>query len=784
MVAEHGRPRLAEHIVDVLVPLIIEEIVEVLKTVFQEQISEKICKHIGHVHVPRAVEQATEVPKTSSRDRTWQCTAEQILDVLVPEMAKQVVEVSETVSRDGVQQRTVEQTVDAPVPQAVEELAEVSRVFSQDGIQQRAMEQTTPATSLAEMIVEVPVARTPEKAQQVANTLVQHNVNTVEVERPQIIKQTWQKPIIQEKINQVTKHVEVPLVQFFNKVDEIPVVAQRQILMVQTVQKTMEIPQLQCDNKMVDNPEVPQVHVVKKTVEDPQFEIVQKTVENPENFPQLLVADKVVDVPVVLVVQAPQVQVSEKTVEISQLQAVEKIVEIRETQMIQSIQTSESLKPDDPDAKTKFFAEEALHGVGGLIFDTHGNRVASELGGRNCVTGEMRKNKPSFSLALNKATSDDIAWQRKQYTGRGVTKLHESGTTLAEGMEAPVSKMSDSIEAHCQASLKSAKDPDGEPCPAFTSDKSWDEASGKTVAHRQVPLIQRVQKTVEVPRVQFIDKLVDDPAVMRREAFNIEARELIVDESVGAKQQGSERPLSPKKRRLPVEIESGFQSGEQSDLDAESKHERFKDLVLPSSQSCLCVSIASSDEGEVEAGDGSTEDWTEVKKRGRKKPTKKSTASSGGEEEELKQHAEATSLVQGGEHRREEDAQVPGSELVQMAPNMGAGGSHPQAMMDQERDKELREIRRMVEFLVHRERKLDVRTDVAARRLERLERESSQLEDEELETSLEGALTDRTKVAKLIVDKWFVDKGYGFGRAPTGEVVFIHASVVQGAKCS
>ena len=160
-------------------------------------------------------------------------------------------------------------------------------------------------------------------------------------------------------------------------------------------------------------------------------------------------------------------------------------------------------------------------------------------------------------------------------------------------------------------------------------------------------------------------------------------------------------------------------------------------------------------------------------------------ASSDGEEEELKHQAEGTSLVQGREHRRQEDetdAQVPGSELVQMAPNMGAGGSHPQAMMDQERDKELREIRRMVEFLVHRERKLDVRTDVAARRLERLERESSQLEDEERETSLEGALTDRTKVAKLTVDKWFVDKGFGFGKAPTGEVVLIHASVVQGAE--
>ena len=203
-------------------------------------------------------------------------------------------------------------------------------------------------------------------------------------------------------------------------------------------------------------------------------------------------------------------------------------------------------------------------------------------------------------------------------------------------------------------------------------------------------------------------------------------RELIEDDSVGVKQQGSERPLSKKKRRLPVETESDFQSGEQFDLDTESNHERFKDFVLPSSQSCLCVSIASSDEGGEEAGHGSTEGWTEVKKRGRKKPTKKSTASSDGEEEELRQQAETTSLVQGRDSGREEDetdTQGPGSELVQVAPNMEAGGSHLQATMDQEWAKELREIRQMVEFLVQRERKLDVKTDVAAKKLERLERE-------------------------------------------------------------
>ena len=52
-------------------------------------------------------------------------------------------------------------------------------------------------------------------------------------------------------------------------------------------------------------------------------------------------------------------------------------------------------------------------------------------------------------------------------------------------MEAPVSKMPDSIEACCQASLKTANDPDGGPYPAFASDKSWNEASGKTGSEKK-----------------------------------------------------------------------------------------------------------------------------------------------------------------------------------------------------------------------------------------------------------------------------------------------------------
>ena len=62
------------------------------------------------------------------------------------------------------------------------------------------------------------------------------------------------------------------------------------------------------------------------------------------------------------------------------------------------------------------------------------------------------------------------------------------------------------------------------------------------------------------------------------------------------------------------------------------------------------------------------------------------------------------------------------------------------------------------------------------------EREQHEADDDEHEANLQEALTNQTKAVKVLVDKWFVDKGYGFGKAPTGEVVFIHASTVQRAE--
>jgi len=138
------------------------------------------------------------------------------------------------------------------------------------------------------------------------------------------------------------------------------------------------------------------------------------------------------------------------------------------------------VKPDDPDAKIKFLAAEALRGVGGLVLDANGRRFANELGRRDYVTGEMWKNKPPFRLCLNKAASDEIAWHCKHYTGRGVMKFYASGADLAKDMGVELSVLEQTHEAHYQAAKKTEKDPDGGSYPAYPSGKSWDEASGKT----------------------------------------------------------------------------------------------------------------------------------------------------------------------------------------------------------------------------------------------------------------------------------------------------------------
>ena len=93
-------------------------------------------------------------------------------------------------------------------------------------------------------------------------------------------------PVVVQRQVSTAQTMEVPPLQFVNRVVDIPVLAQRQISM-ETVQKTIEISQLKHTDRVDDVPvvlvvQVPQVQVVAETVEIPQLRIVEKIDETPE----------------------------------------------------------------------------------------------------------------------------------------------------------------------------------------------------------------------------------------------------------------------------------------------------------------------------------------------------------------------------------------------------------------------------------------------------------------------------------------------------------------------
>ena len=89
------------------------------------------------------------------------------------------------------------------------------------------------------------------------------------------------------------RRLNVPQVQFYDKVDDMTVVMRRLVPMVQPVQKTMEVLPLQFIDKVVDIPvaALRQIHMNRD---------VQKTME----IHQLQFLDKASDAPAVLVVSA------------------------------------------------------------------------------------------------------------------------------------------------------------------------------------------------------------------------------------------------------------------------------------------------------------------------------------------------------------------------------------------------------------------------------------------------------------------------------------------------
>ena len=106
---------------------------------------------------------------------------------------------------------------------------------------------------------------------------------------------------------------------------------------------------------------------------------------------------------------------------------------------------------------------------------------------------------------------------------------------------------------------------------------------------------------------------------------------------------------------------------------------------------------------------------------------------------------------------------------------------------------ELLQVRELVGVLVRRERCAEMKAEIATRRLNRMEKERDAEGETECEATLEEALTNQSKVVQVIVDKWFVDKGFGFGTtrqkrspsctpAPCRELKCLRSALTRGCK--
>ena len=105
--------------------------------VLQEQILERIVEEVIEVFVPHVIEEIIEVVKRISEEQAQNCAVESNVDVPVPQTMEETVGGVKHTPQERVQSYTVEQAIDAPTPQMKEKFFEVVKQIVQDKVQER-----------------------------------------------------------------------------------------------------------------------------------------------------------------------------------------------------------------------------------------------------------------------------------------------------------------------------------------------------------------------------------------------------------------------------------------------------------------------------------------------------------------------------------------------------------------------------------------------------------------------------------------------------------------------
>ena len=180
---------------------------------------------------------------------------------------------------------------------------------------------------------------------------------------------------------------------------------------------------------------------------------VQKTIE----MPQLHFTDDVVDVPVVLVVQAPLVQVMMKTVQISQLPFIEKISVIPEIRTVPGTQTSESLNT----AFLRRVTQAEIGASSGMKHSTQQHVSSQAVASNNCKQHNKRERKKERGGGGERGQVEKEKGQEERERGeRGKREkeTEEQGKGVQEETDKEVKKdVTDWVEVKRRSRRKSRK---------------------------------------------------------------------------------------------------------------------------------------------------------------------------------------------------------------------------------------------------------------------------------------------------------------------------------------
>ena len=294
----------------------------------------------------------------------------------------------------------------------------------------------------------------------------------------------------------VQKTMEVPQVQYINKIVDVPVVAQRHVSTIQIVQRTVEVPHVQFLDRAADVSVVMQrrnrERIVGETIDAPVPHVTEKIIEVVKHIPQERVQngteEQIVDVPV------PQCR--NETGEVIQIFSQDQIsdrivVQIVGRSPVQHIreQIGEVMKLTPQERVQDHAGEE--------IVDMPGPQIQEE-------TGRMTQ------LIPQKTFSDHVVEQTVDVPGaksipQECVQRHKLQARLPEDI-VPV--------AGPQVQVVDVPD-------------RVDDVS--VSRQRQTPMTREVPKTVNSPRVQLIDKVVSIPVMAQRQVPSAQRVQKIVE---------------------------------------------------------------------------------------------------------------------------------------------------------------------------------------------------------------------------------------------------------------